>query len=56
MLEHKLIKNYLQINAFLDLVVVEQDESSYVLQKKATGGAAVSVERDAWLDTTGPDF
>ena len=43
-------KDYLQINAFPDLVVVKQEGSPHALQKKATRGAAVSNERDGWLN------
>ena len=50
MLEHKLIKNYLQINIFSSLVLVEQEESPYALQKKATKRAAISGKSDSWLD------
>lgn len=42
-------KNYLQINAFPDLVVMKQEENPYTLQKKATKKAAVSNEKDDWL-------
>ena len=50
MLDPKLIKDYLQINVFPDLVVVEQEGSPYALQKKATRGAAVNGVRDSWQD------
>ena len=43
MLEHKLIKDYLQINAFLDLVVMEQEEKPHALQKKAIERATSEV-------------
>ena len=33
------VANYLQINVFLNLVVVDQEECPQVLQKKATRGA-----------------
>ena len=46
MLEHKLIKDYLQINAFPNLVVVKQEGSFYAKQKKATRGGTVSGERN----------
>ena len=39
-------KNYLQINAFLDLVVVEQEEYPHALQKKATRGATSKLVRE----------
>ena len=39
MFEHKLLKDYLQISAFADLMVLEQEEKPYALQKKAIGGA-----------------
>ena len=48
-------KDYLQINAFPNLVVVEQEGNPHALQKKATRGAAVSGERDGWLDAARPD-
>ena len=48
-------KDYLQINAFPDLVVVEREGSPYALQRKATGRAAVSGERDGWLDAARPN-
>ena len=48
-------KDYLQINAFPDLVVVEQEGSPHALQKQATRGAAMSGERDGWLDAARPD-
>ena len=48
-------KDYLQISAFPDLVVVEREENPHALQRKATGRAAVSGERDGWLDATKPD-
>ena len=48
-------KNYLQINAFPNLVVVEREGGSHALQKKATGRAVVSDERDGWLDAAKPD-
>ena len=35
-------KDYLQTNAFANLVVVEQEEYLHALQKKATGGKATS--------------
>ena len=38
-------KDYLQISAFLDLVVVEREEVPHALQKKATGGATSEVVR-----------
>ena len=38
------IKNYLQISAFLDPVVMKQEEISYALQK-ATGEATSKVVR-----------
>ena len=42
-LEYKLSrKDYLQINAFPDLVVVEREEYPHALQRKATGGGATS--------------
>ena len=37
-------------------MVVEREESPHALQKKATGRAAVSGERDGWLDVARPDF
>ena len=49
-------ENYLQINAFPNLVVVEQEGSPYALQKKAIGGVVVSGKRDGWLDAVRPDF
>ena len=48
-------KDYLQINVFPDLMVVEREGSPHALQRKATGGAAVSGERDGWLDAARPD-
>ena len=36
-------KDYLQINAFSDLVVMEEEESPHALLKKATGGAISEV-------------
>ena len=40
-LEYKLLrKDYLQINAFPNLVVVEQEEYPHALQRKATGRGA----------------
>ena len=46
-LEYKLSrKDYLQINAFPDLVVVEQEEYPHALQRKATGGATSEVVRE----------
>ena len=45
-LEYKLLKkDYLQINAFPDLVVVEQKEYPHALQRKATRGATSEVIR-----------
>ena len=42
-LEYKLSrKDYLQINAFPNLVVVEQEECPHALQRKATGRGAMS--------------
>ena len=35
-------KDYLQTNAFPNLVVVEQEECPHALQRKATGGGAMS--------------
>ena len=40
------MKDYLQINVFPDLVVVEQEEKPHVLQKKATGRATSKVVRE----------
>ena len=46
-LEYKLLrKDYLQINAFPDLVVVEQEEYPHALQKKATRKATSEVVRE----------
>ena len=39
-------KDYLQINAFPDLVVVEREEYPHTLQRKATGGATSEVVRE----------
>ena len=39
-------KDYLQINIFPDLIVVEQEESFYALLKKATKGATSEVVRE----------
>ena len=38
--------DYLQINAFPDLVVVEREENPHALQRKATGGATREVVRE----------
>ena len=38
-------KDYLQISAFMDLVVVEREGVPHALQKKATGGATSKVVR-----------
>ena len=45
----------MQINAFPNLVVVEREGSPHALQRKVTGGAAVSGERDGWLNTARSD-
>ena len=46
-LEHKLLrKDYLQINAFLDLVMVEWEGYSYALKRKAIRGATSEVVRE----------
>ena len=46
-LKYKLSKkDYLQINAFPDLVVVEREEYPHALQRKATGGATSEVVRE----------
>ena len=45
--EYKLLrKDYLQINAFPDLVVVEREEYPHALQKKATRRATSKVVRE----------
>lgn len=38
-------KNYLQINAFLDLVIIEQEEKPYALQKKTIKKAVINSEK-----------
>ena len=46
-LEYKLSrKDYLQTNAFPNLVVVEQEKYPHALQRKATGGAMSKVVRE----------
>ena len=40
------VADYLQTNAFLDLVVVEREECPHALQKKATRGATNKVVRE----------
>ena len=46
-LEYKLLrKDYLQTNAFPNLMVVEQEEYPHALQRKATGGAMSKVVRE----------
>ena len=46
-LEYKLSrKDYLQINAFPDLVVVKREEYPHALQRKATRGATSEVVRE----------
>ena len=40
------VADYLQTNAFPDLVVMEQEEYPHALQKKATGGATSKVVRE----------
>ena len=40
------VTDYLQINAFLDLVVVEREECPYTLQRKAIRGATSKVVRE----------
>ena len=44
-------KDYLQINAFPNLLVVEQEEYPHALQRKATGGATSEVIREmaGWI-------
>ena len=49
-------KDYLQISAFPDLVVVEREEVPYALQKKATGGATIEVVRSRLAGRSRPDF
>ena len=41
-------KDYLQISVFLNLIIVKQEEVTYVLQKKAIRGAINKVMR-SWL-------
>ena len=46
-LEYKLSrKDYMQINAFLNLVVVEREEYPHALQRKATGKATSEVVKE----------
>ena len=47
------VTDYLQINAFPDLVLVEQEECPRTLQKKATKGATSKVVRET-ADRTRP--
>lgn len=44
-------KDYLQINGFLDLVVVEQEQNPHTLQKKATERATKKVIRETTNQT-----
>ena len=48
-------KDYLQINAFPDLVVVEREGNPHALQRKATGGATSEVVRET-AGWTRPDL
>lgn len=44
-------KNYLQINPFLNLLIVKQEENPYALQKKAIEKVIVSNKRINWLSS-----
>ena len=43
-------KDYLQISVFLDLIVVEQEEVSNVLQKKLLEKSKLKWWKDSWLN------
>ena len=47
-------KDYLQINAFPDLVVVEREGNPHALQRKATGGATSEVVRKTSTSASTP--
>lgn len=39
-------KDYLKINSFLDLIVMEQEKNPHILERKATRGAISKMVRE----------
>lgn len=46
----------MQINAFSNLILVEQKNYIYALSRKAIKGVVVSAEKNSWLNATKLDF